>query len=67
MVPKCVPRQTVDLTMILMCVVATVREDNIRINTLFQLLEPRFDLLTLFREKSVSKGHHLNSGTGRVR
>jgi hypothetical protein len=35
---------------------ATVREDDIGVNALFQHLEPRFDLLTLFREKSISEG-----------
>jgi hypothetical protein len=53
--------------MILMCVVAAVRKNDIRVNALLQHLEPRFDLLTLLREKSVLKGHYLNFGTGRVR
>src|ERR1700730_15921265 len=67
MVPECVPRQTAALTMILMCVVTTMRENDIRVNALFQELEPRFHLLTLLCPKSVMKWHYLNFGAGRVR
>src|SRR5580698_7063205 len=52
--------------MILMRVVATVRQDDVGINLPFQRLEPRFDLLTLFREKPVPKRHYLYFSDGRV-
>jgi hypothetical protein len=47
--------------MILMRIVTTVRQDDIGIDTPFQGLEPRFDLLALLREKSISESHYLNS------
>src|SRR5689334_13000453 len=66
MVPECIPRQTADLPMILMSVVAPMRKNDIRSDAPLQSLEPRLDLLTLFREKSVPEVHHLDFRARRV-
>jgi hypothetical protein len=52
--------------MILMRVIATMSQDDIGINTRFQNLEPRFDLLSLFRKKSVAKRHDFNVCARRI-
>src|ERR1700719_1783802 len=67
MIPESVPRQAADLTMILMRIVASVRQNEIGIESRLQRLEPGFYRLPLLWKKSVAKRHHFDLGACRSR
>jgi hypothetical protein len=67
MIPESVPGQAADLTMILMSIVASVRQNEIGIESRFQRLEPGFYRLPLLGKKSVAKRHHFDLGACRFR
>src|SRR5215467_9006555 len=60
MISERVPCQTADVTVILVRIISAMREDDIRIRSRLQHLEPRLDCFPLFPEEPVAKPHHHN-------
>ena len=61
MIAECIPSQATHLSMVLMSVFSSMGENQIRLNTLLQGLEPTLDLLALLGKKAVPEVHCLDS------
>jgi len=67
MIPERIPRQLANLAVVLMRIVAPVGQNQIRIDSWLQRLEPLLDRFALFGEKAVAKRHHFDLGPGGFR
>ena len=60
-IAECVPRMLADLTMILVRIIAAMRQNEVGIDPRLEALEPTFDLVALGGKKAIFELHNLDA------